>query len=109
MYWHRVTNRPITSPGGGIVTSGVGEAAVVESRRHASRRANSTFAISVATQLGRSGIAHVIMNRRDNIICCKKHIIRGSVKQRHVHITDGTSYWYSKMQRNEVHGGEDFT
>lgn len=72
MYWHRVTNRPITSPGGGIVTSGVGEAAVDESRRHASLRENSTLAISVATQLGRSGIAHVIMNRSDNIICCKK-------------------------------------
>jgi len=91
MYWHRITNRPITSPGGGIVTSGVDEAAVDESRRHASRRANSTLAISVATQLGRSGIAHVIMNRSDNIICCKKHIIRGSVKQRHVHMTVGTS------------------
>lgn len=108
MYWHRITNRPITSPGGGTVTSRAGEAAVEERRRHASRRANSTLAISVATQLGRSGIAHVIMNRSDSIMCCKKHIIRGSVKARHVHMTAGTSYWYSKMQRNEVHVGGGF-
>jgi hypothetical protein len=67
------TDRPITSPGGGIVTSGAGEAVVEERRRHASRRENSTLAISVATHSGRSGIAHIIMNRSDNIMCCKRH------------------------------------
>lgn len=70
----RFTDRPITIPGGGIVTSGAGEAVVEERRRHASRRANSTLAISVATQSGRSGIAHIIMNRSDNIMCCKKKV-----------------------------------
>jgi hypothetical protein len=73
MYGQKITDRPITSPGGGIVTSGAGEAVVEDRRRHASRRANSTLAISVATHSGRSGIAHVIMNRNDNIMCWKKH------------------------------------
>lgn len=73
MYGQKITDRPITSPGGGTVTLVAGEAVVEESRRHASRRENSTLAISVATHSGRSGMAHVIMNRNDSIMCCKKH------------------------------------
>jgi hypothetical protein len=71
MYGQKITDRPIMSPGGGIVTLVAGEAVVEERRRHASRRANSTLAISVATHSGRSGIAHDIMNRNDSIMCCK--------------------------------------
>jgi hypothetical protein len=70
---HKITDRPITSPGGGTVTLDAGEAVVEERRRHVSRRENSTLAISVATHSGRSGIAHVIMNRSDSIMCCKRH------------------------------------
>lgn len=58
----------MTSPVSAPSPSCVGEQ-VDEILLKASLRENSTFAISVATQLGRSGIAYVIMKRMLSMMC----------------------------------------
>lgn len=64
------TNLPIErcvgAGGEGISDGGV---VLADNRLTASRLANSTLAISVATHSGKSGIAHVTRRRKINIAC----------------------------------------